>query len=316
MKKQFLLSVSLVFLLHSCTTVYLSQSYEDANYLTDKEFQNYDDYTNVNEINIDTNNSFSTDTSEDGSVINNYYGDYYEADDYYDFSYSARIRRFHQPMWSYGYYGGLYTDYYWYSHNPYHCGSSIYFGYGNYDPFYSSYYSWGCYNYYPYYTYYSPYYYDYHHHYGNYYNTPTLVSYTPNNYHYGPRGSLSSGNNVVRPLNGTVKATPHVDNQTTNRVITTKSTEPTISNFGHTNRNTQQIEDGKQKGERSINSNTRSQNNHNNHQENYRTNRTSSTPNTTPNRSFNNSRSQSSGNGSSNHRSSSENSNRKINPRR
>ena len=27
-------------------------------------------------------------------IINNYYGNYYEADDYYDFSYSSRIRRF------------------------------------------------------------------------------------------------------------------------------------------------------------------------------------------------------------------------------
>ena len=75
------------------------------------------------------NDEVMSDTSEEGTVINNYYGDYYETDGHYDYSYSARIRRFHRPVWSIGYYGGLYTDYYWYSYNPYHCGMSIYYGY-------------------------------------------------------------------------------------------------------------------------------------------------------------------------------------------
>ena len=87
--------------------------------------------------------------------------------DYYDYSFSSRIRRFHQPMYYYNnYYGGIYTDYYWYNNNPYYWGTSIYYGYNWHYPYYSYY------SYLPYYygNYYSFYSYPHHAYYHSVYN--------------------------------------------------------------------------------------------------------------------------------------------------
>ena len=69
---------------------------------------------------------------EDGNmvIINNYY-----YGDYYDFSYASRIRRFHRPYVSFGYYDPFYTNMYWYTHNPHFYGMSIYMGFAP-TPFY------------------------------------------------------------------------------------------------------------------------------------------------------------------------------------
>ena len=98
-------------------------------------------------------------------VTNNYYND----DDYYDYAYTARIRRFYRPMWGYGYYDSYYTNSYWYDYNPYNWGVSIYCGYNWWAPSFwyaptFTYFSWGYnpYNYwwsYPSYGYYPSYYY-------------------------------------------------------------------------------------------------------------------------------------------------------------
>ena len=222
MKSTTIFSILSIILLSSCTTVYYTKNYEDANYLTQDEFADYNDYESIEEVEIEEDNVVISDTSEDGSVVNNYYGDYYKADDYYDFSYSARIRRFHRPIWSIGYYGGLYTDYYWYSYNPYHCGTSIYYGYNNYDSFYSPYYSWG---YSPYYSYYSSYYYGYNHHHHNHYGYQNYNnhvysynnSYDANSYHYGPRGSLSSRANTNRSVKSVINSKNSSINSTYNK---------------------------------------------------------------------------------------------------
>ena len=71
-------------LLSSCTTVYYTQSYEDANYLTQDEFADFTDYKVADDVKIEDENIVLTDTAEDGTIVNNYYGNYYEADDYYD----------------------------------------------------------------------------------------------------------------------------------------------------------------------------------------------------------------------------------------
>ncbi|WP_284438448.1 hypothetical protein [Hymenobacter nitidus] len=68
--------------------------------------------------------------------------------EYYDddYSYSARIRRFHQPAYrsfSYGYYDPFYSDPFWYGGGAYSYGYSPYGwgpSYGFYDPFYNPYY--------------------------------------------------------------------------------------------------------------------------------------------------------------------------------
>jgi hypothetical protein len=87
--------------------------------------------------------------------INNYYnhGDYL-----YDYYYASRIRRFHRPWVSFGYYNPIYTDCYWYTWEPSYWGISIYLGsmwspvslgislggpvwYHHYEPYYYDWYS-------------------------------------------------------------------------------------------------------------------------------------------------------------------------------
>lgn len=69
--------------------------------------------------------------AEDSAIANNpYYRDpQYSADDYYDYAYSARINRFHNPI-GVGYYDNYYTNIYSYSQNPLFYGTSIYSGFG------------------------------------------------------------------------------------------------------------------------------------------------------------------------------------------
>jgi hypothetical protein len=99
----------------------------------------------------------------------------YDKDDYYDYQYASRLRRFSSPVYGLGYYDNYYTNYYWYNQNPYYYGTSIYTSYNWWGPSYGcgpdygfgmSYnYGWGN----PYYGY-SPYYY----------------GYNPYNYGYNP----------------------------------------------------------------------------------------------------------------------------------
>ena len=104
-----------------------------------------EDYEELEILGVDT---FTYD--EGTTIINNYY----ENNSPYDFYYSSRIRRFHRPYYSYGYYDNYYTNSYWYSGNPYHYGNSIYYSYAWNSPYY-----YGGYGYYdPFYDYYSYYY--------------------------------------------------------------------------------------------------------------------------------------------------------------
>ncbi len=76
--------------------------------------------------------------TEDGTtIVNNYYnGDNYDfdTDDYYDYAYSSRIRRFHRPIATYSYYDPFYTNMYWYNYDPFFYGSSIYLSYNFWRP--------------------------------------------------------------------------------------------------------------------------------------------------------------------------------------
>lgn len=47
-----------------------------------------------------------------------------------DFSYAARIRRFHRPNYSWAYFDPWFTNMYWYTHDPMYFGVSIYAGHG------------------------------------------------------------------------------------------------------------------------------------------------------------------------------------------
>jgi len=179
----------LILCLTSCITT-TSIHYSDPNYLHSNEFSTYEEIT----INNQTEN-VSYDNDSLNIADNNY-----TTDDYYDYSFSSRIRRFHRPIFYSNYYGGIYTDYYWYNANPFYCGTSIYNGYNWYSPYYSYY------SYSPYYLdyYYTPYYYgsyySYWYGYQHHYNTYTINN-NHDSYLNGPRRSLSSYGETIRGIN-------------------------------------------------------------------------------------------------------------------
>ncbi|MDO9512742.1 MAG: hypothetical protein Q7J34_13340 [Bacteroidales bacterium] len=93
------------------------QAYDSRDYST-----NQDRYTQSND-------EFVSEPDRQVNVYNYYDDDTYNNDDYYDYAYSARIKRFHTPSIGIGYYDDYYTNLYWYNHNPYSWGTSIYMGY-------------------------------------------------------------------------------------------------------------------------------------------------------------------------------------------
>lgn len=143
----------------------------------------------------------------------------FDYDDYYDYSYSVRIKRFHRPVYGFGYYDDYYTNLYWYTYDPWVWGTSVYLGYDWWwwdcygGPYFSLGFNWGWgsigwhwghpfsgWYYYPHFYYrypWSPWYWGYggwgywagyNHGYwdgywfGRYYN-----SFDQNSYYYGPR---------------------------------------------------------------------------------------------------------------------------------
>lgn len=178
-------------------------------YYDQKEVERQNQYNQ--EMGITDSTTYYEDENGNTRITNNYYnGDNYDYNnEYYDYEYSSRIRRFHRPYGGYGYYDNCYTNYYWYDYNPYNYGVSVYTSYGWWYPrpwgwnvgwswggFYTSWgwntMGWGWNR--PYGWYGSSYWAGYNHGYndgfyaGNYYN-----SYDRNSYYYGHRGNTSSG---------------------------------------------------------------------------------------------------------------------------
>ena len=96
------------------------ESYDDVYYSSDDDYAQRDDgasygagdaqNTSSNELPVQS----TSRTEGDGNtyVTNNYYNE----DDYYDYAYASRIRRFHTNVsLSYGYYDGWYTNTYFYN---------------------------------------------------------------------------------------------------------------------------------------------------------------------------------------------------------
>jgi len=132
----------------------------------------------------------------------------YNSDDYYDYAYAARIRRFYNPYSYNSYYNDYYTNSYWYDPDPWNWGLSIYMGYNfwgggfsyGYNPWYMDpYYGWGYSGYYGYgYPYYGYPYYGY-----GYYNDCYYNSYDHNSSYYGHRGSVGVSGSTARTDNKT-----------------------------------------------------------------------------------------------------------------
>lgn len=213
-----LLSFSIVLLFLSSCVTSTHVHYSDPNYLGSTEFSSYNDIVTDPVAEIEQVQDMDT-------ITDNYYLDHNVANNYHDYSFSSRLRRFHRPMYYSNYYGGLYTDYYWYNNDPFYCGTSIYYGYNWNSPYYS----------------YSPYYYNnYNSHFtyghNNYlHNTPNYTYYnSTNNYTTGHRGSLSSHSNGRGVKKNTI--TPNTNVKTS--IVNIRNRNTFKNNINSTNRNT------------------------------------------------------------------------------
>ena len=139
----------------------------------------------------------------------------FKYDDYYDYEYATRLKRFDNNVQGLSYYDNYYTNSYWYNKNPYNYGTSVYNGYswwGNsyniysYNPSANFYYNNGWYSSYPSYGYngYNPY-----NSYNNSYNNSYMQGYNNgyyngynngwNNYPYYGYGNNYYGYNNYNP---------------------------------------------------------------------------------------------------------------------
>lgn len=82
----------------------------------------------------------------------NYKDREFKYDDYYDYEYATRVKRFNNNINGLSYYDNYYTNSYWYNQNPYNYGVSVYNGYSwwgsnynnySYNPSVNFYNSWG-----------------------------------------------------------------------------------------------------------------------------------------------------------------------------
>jgi hypothetical protein len=231
MKKPLYAVLAIGVLLSACSVSQnASKSYEDDIYYSSKdpkppaEKKDAAALNNDDQASRDGKSLKQVDENGNTYITNNYYESDFDYDDYYDYEYASRIRRFHNPCYGLSYYDNYYTNSYWYSYNPYQYGLSIYLGYNwwgpsyytyNYNPgFYWSQYPsywhwnnpyayWGGYNPYAwgYGSYWNGYNDGYWHGYhdgmwNNYYNGYYFNSYDNNSYYYGPRLTTTASNGL------------------------------------------------------------------------------------------------------------------------
>lgn len=190
---------------------YQSPQYENSNSDTysneDKESegsQNYNNNSNYDYYQKEYSDEITTEPQYNPTIQNgNTQNSRRSYDDYYDYEYAARLRRFHSPYVGAGYYDDFYTNRYYYDNTPPYYAASIYGGSSIYDPYpysgvsigYSSYvgwgvsfgfgFGWGFSSYYPPFYYGSPFYYSYYNPYRFYgYYSPFAYNYY-HGYHHG-----------------------------------------------------------------------------------------------------------------------------------
>lgn len=81
------------------------------------------------------NNDFNSGGGNGTTIINNYNTNNFEVDDYYDYMFASRIRRFHRNPHRWGYYDPFFTNMFWYNPNPFFFGNSIYNTYNFWNPY-------------------------------------------------------------------------------------------------------------------------------------------------------------------------------------
>lgn len=203
----------------------------------------------------------------DSSSYRDKNGNVYITNNYYDYEYASRIRRFQHPEWGYGYYDDYFTNSYWYNYDPYMWGTSIYMGYNWWYPSYCYYrpswyfglgYGWGGFGFgfgynpfyspwgwggYPYYGYgWGGYPYDY----GYYYYNSFDRGYS-SGYHYGRRPPVhgTGGHRNVPHSSGSAYNSTSFGEKYQNYLASNRTTENAV-NFNKTvirdnNLNTQNL---------------------------------------------------------------------------
>ncbi len=113
-------------LLASCSSrLSTKQYYDDDIYFSSKDLRNYtppvlyqqSDSGSYAPSNRNSNSAAATPNYQNGQQV---------MDDYYDYQYASRIRRFYYPSYGMGYYDPYFTNTYWYNYNPYSFGTSVY----------------------------------------------------------------------------------------------------------------------------------------------------------------------------------------------
>jgi hypothetical protein len=181
MKYTILFTFSFLLLFSSCITIQTSsQGFVDEIYFSESDYQ-------IEEEVVDAQEQQAVEEEvivEEEEVV---YDDSYRSDDYYDYGYSSRIRRFYGPQIGFGYYHNYYTNSFWYDSNPNNYGVSIYYGYNFWNPYQ-----------YSHYNYYNPWYSGYQYGYGyshHYYGPPQ------NHYWHGYNGGLYASNSYPTYFN-------------------------------------------------------------------------------------------------------------------
>lgn len=160
MKKLFVLSNLVIVLLSSCVTQKTS-TYSDDVYANPKEDRIEEarlaaiakQEREAREKRYNDSIAAVKQAQKEKDDANPYYKDReFKYDDYYDYEYATRVKRFNNGINGLSYYDNYYTNSYWYSGNPYNYGISVYNGYSwwgssynsySYNPSISFYSSWG-----------------------------------------------------------------------------------------------------------------------------------------------------------------------------
>ncbi len=191
--------------------------YKDSNYV--KQKQHYRELIKREE-GVSQPESYEIDSLQTEYDVN--YAEYSE-EDYYDYAYSARLRRFYHPVVYRDYYADYYTNLYWYTYDPYYWGTSIYLGYSWWYP--SHYYGWYDPCWYPMYHHH----YHHHHHHHPHYDVCYFNSMDYNSNMY--RGS-SVGGSIKRA--GNVSGSSIKNNITRSSVKGGKTTNVNKGNLTRT----------------------------------------------------------------------------------
>lgn len=156
----------------------------------------------------------------------------FDEDDYYDYAYSARIRRFYGPVIYSDYYADYYTNMYWYTHDPLYWGTSIYLGYSWWYP--SFYARWSN----PFYwSWYNPYYYSYwygphhhHHHWTCCHHYHDVCYYNSHDRNSNLYRSMSTGTNYIQRNNGGISRAGYVESNKLARGLNASSSSISKTN--------------------------------------------------------------------------------------